>query len=148
MFTKITSNYWNKLQIVFQCCGLDGYTDLANIEQGVVRIHKPGCGRNFSMENIYQRGCEEKLTKNMKHIIETRVEQIFYWVVSVVFLSSATLITFFSVKTCMINNDIHTSYLLVSDDKCWSDDSAKKHGTFNGGVQDKFFIEITINRKP
>ena len=102
------------------------------------------------MENIYQRGCEEKLTKNLKHqyIIQTQIEQIFYWVVSVVFLSSATLITFFSFKTCMINNNIQNGYLLVSDDKCWSDDSVKKHGTFNDGVQDKFFIEITINRKP
>ena len=149
----LTQNIWYKVQIVFQCCGFYSYTDWTKIERDVVpdsccRIYKAGCGRNFLLENIYQRGCERKLTAHIKqqYIIQTRVEQIFYWVVSIVFLSSATLIMLFSAKTC-IRNNTENGCLLVSDDKCWSDYSVEKHVTFSDDIQDKFVIEIAINRK-
>ena len=149
-----TLNHWNKTQVTLKCCGLNSYTDWTTIERDVVpdsccKIHETGCGKNFLLENIYQRGCERKLTEHIKqqYIIQTRVEQIFYWVVSIVFLSSATLITFFSIKTCIRNNNIENGYLLVSDDKCWSDNSVEKHVTFSEDDQDKFVIEIAINRK-
>ena len=142
-----TANHWDKTQITLKCCGLDGYTDWTKIEHDVVpdsccRIYKPDCGRNFSPENIYHRGCEGKLTKHTKHqyIIQTQPQQIFYLLVSVVFFASANLIMFFSVMACMRNKE--NSYILVSDDQ-----DVKKRVMFNADAGDKFVIEIDISRK-
>ena len=130
-----TATQWNKTQITLKCCGLDGYTDWTEIEQDIVpdsccRIPKPGCGKNLSVENIYQRGCQEKLTQHIKrqYITQTQDEQIFYLIVSIVFFASANVIMFFSVMTCMRNKE--NSYYLVSDD-----------------AREKFVIEIAINHK-
>ena len=121
----LTQNIWYKVQIVFQCCGFYSYNDWTKIERDIVpdsccRIYKAGCGRNFSMENIYQRGCEEKLTEHIKqqYIPQTQDEQIFYVLVSIVFSVAAILITFFSVKawcSCEKNNNRENGYLLVNN---------------------------------
>ena len=121
----LTQNIWYKVQIVFQCCGFYSYTDWTKIERDVVpdsccRIYEAGCGRNFSMENIYGGGCEEKFTEHIKqqYIIQTQDEQIFYLLVSIVFSVAAILITFFSVKawcSCEKNNNRENDYLLVNN---------------------------------
>ena len=79
-----TLNHWNKTQVTLKCCGLNSHTDWTKIEVDVVpdsccKIYKPGCGKNFLLENIYQRGCERKLSEHIKqqYKIQTRVEQIF-----------------------------------------------------------------------
>ena len=66
-----TLSHWNKTQITLKCCGFHSYTDWTRIERDVVpdsccKIHEPGCGKNFLLENIYQRGCERKLTEHIK----------------------------------------------------------------------------------
>ena len=150
-----TLSYWNETQITLKCCGLGGYSDWTSTKQDTVpdsccRIYKPGCGGNFSMENIYQRGCEGKLKEHIKkqYITQTQDEQIFYLSVSVAFFTSAILITFFSVKTWMKNNNTDNGYVLVSDGNSWSEGSVEKRVTFSDDAQDRFTIEIAINRKP
>ena len=124
----ITRSLWSKVLIVFQCCGFASYTDWAKIEQNFVpdnccRLPKPGYGKNFFLENIYQRGCEEKLTIHIKHqyIIQTHDDQIVYLLVSVVFGVTAILITFFFVKAwwynCGNNHNRENGYMLVNDEE-------------------------------
>ena len=149
-----TLSHWNKTQMTLKCCGFNGYTDWTRIEQDVVpdsccRIHKSGCGKKFSVEDIYHRGCEEKITKHVKqqYIIQTQIEQIFYWVLSIiVFLPSGIMMAYFSVKRFMRNKNSENGYDSVSDD-VWSDDAVKKRVTFIDDSRDKFIVEIVINRK-
>ena len=103
-FLSGTLSHWNKTQMTLKCCGLHGYVDWTIIERDVVpdsccRIHTPGCGRNFSVENIHQRGCERELKEHLKkqYIAQAQHEQIVYLSVSITFFTSAILITFFSV---------------------------------------------------
>ena len=150
-----TLSYWNKTQITLKCCGLNGYTDWTRNERDFVpdsccRIYTPGCGRNFSMENIYQRGCEGEIKEHIKkqYITQTQDEQIFYLSVSIAFFTSAILITFFSVKTWMKNNNTDNGYVLASDGNSWPEGFVEKRVTFSHDAQDRFVIEIAINRKP
>ena len=150
-----TLSHWNKTQVTLKCCGLNVYTDWTRNERDIVpdsccRIYKAGCGRNFSLENIYQRGCEGELEEHIKkqYITQTQDEQIFYLSVSIAFFTSAILITFFSVKTWMKNNNTDNGYVLVSDGKSWPEGSVEKRVTFSDDDHDRFVIEIAINRKP
>ena len=150
-----TLSYLNKTQITLKCCGLNGYTDWTRNERDFVpdsccRIYTPGCGRNFSMDNIYQRGCQGEIKEHIKkqYITQTKDEQIFYLSVSIAFFTSAILITFFSVKTWMKNNNTDNGYVLVSDGNSWAEGSVEKRVTFSDDAQDRFTIEIAINRKP
>ena len=101
------------------------------------------------MENIYQRGCKGELKEHIKkqYITQTQDEQIFYLSVSIAFFTSAILITFFSVKSWMKNNNTDNGYVLVSDGNSWPEDSVEKRVTFSDDAHDRFFIEIAINRK-
>ena len=99
-----TLSVWNKPQIALKCCGLGGYTDWTGTKQGTVpdscfRIYKPGCGRNFTLNNIYRTGCDVKLADHIEdqYYIQTRNQQNAFHTVSIVFLTWAILITFFSV---------------------------------------------------
>ena len=126
-YSLIPENIWNKVQVVFQCCGCSSYTDWTRIEQDIVpdsccKIHKSGCGKNFTLENIYQKGCEGELTEHIKHqyIIQTHDEQIVYLLVSIVFGVAAILITFFSVKAwynCENNHGREDGYMLVNNEE-------------------------------
>ena len=104
-----TLSVWDKPQINLKCCGLGGYADWrgAKPNSGVVpdsccRVYKPGCGKNFTLESIYQTGCDQKLSEYMgdQYFIQIQNQQSAYQKVSVVFFTWAILITFFSLKAC------------------------------------------------
>ena len=86
---------WDKSQISLKCCGFGDYTDwrgdkphLVAVPDSCCRVHKPGCGKNFTLESIYRTGCDEKLSKYIDHqyFIQTQNQQNAYQNVSIVFL--------------------------------------------------------------
>ena len=66
-----TLSVWNKPQIALKCCGLGGYVDWTSTKSNTVpdsccRIIKAGCGKNFTLNNIYRTGCDKKLADHIE----------------------------------------------------------------------------------
>ena len=120
-----TRNLWDRTQIAFECCGVTSFKNWTRFERDTVpdsccKIHKPGCGKNFSLTNIYQRGCKGELAHHMKqqYVMQTQDEQIVYLLLAILLAVSAILITFISLKSKYgwMNNKREDEYVLVNND--------------------------------
>ena len=107
---------WNKIQIWFECCGIDNYNYWINntdiyifrhtkgkiVPDSCCKDYKTGCGNFTNIDQINEEGCLESVTTHINDQIRyhTQDTQAFLLNASVILISVSTLILCWAGRKC------------------------------------------------
>ena len=87
-YTGTDNRMWNKIQIWFDCCGMDNYTFWINntnadirwylngkiVPDSCCRVYKTGCGNFTDVNQIHEQGCLKSVTTHINDQIRYHTE--------------------------------------------------------------------------
>ena len=77
-YTGTDNRMWNKIQIWFDCCGMDNYTFWINntnvVPDSCCIVYKTGCGNFTDVNQIHEGGCFKSVTTHINDQIRYHTE--------------------------------------------------------------------------
>ena len=62
---------WDKLQIQYECCGVNNYTDWNKVPDSCNKLYAVNCGNSSSeIDNINQAGCKDHFASRINHQVK------------------------------------------------------------------------------